>query len=277
MRAVDGTCARIVRALILGSAAMAASLLIAWPARAVKVTTFSALLHGFPALRDTGGKTLADGEFAQWIEGDRLHIELTYRFPDQRQIEEKAAFRQTPELIQEKWSWREVRGGKPFRSFAVDFISGRATAEKLEDRETKRWSEKFKLESGQTFAGIGFALAVLNLRDRLIAGEKVDLTAVAFTPKPLAVPVKIAHAGLDQMRMAGRRLKGNHFVIRPDIPPIVKIFMAAPDTHIWLTHPAPAGFLRMEGPLVEPSDAIIRIDLLPGGESEPAIPLPVRE
>ena len=40
------------------------------------------------------------------------------------------------------------------------------------------------------------------------------------------------------------------------------------DTQIWLASTMPAGFLRTEGPLVEPSDPIIRIDLLPGGAGQ---------
>lgn len=263
--------------LALAVVAIAAFLLLAKPAASVKVTSFAAALHGFPALRDMSGKILADGEFAQWLEGERLHVKLIYRFKDNREIEEKAEFRQRPELIQEKWSWREVKDGKLFRSFAADFGSGQATAENGEGRGHKRWSEKLKVESGRTFAGFGFVLAIMNLREGLIAGKKVDLAAIAFIPEPRAVSVEISHAGSDQMRMADRHLKGDRFVIHPKIPRIVKLFIAAPDTHIWLTTPAPSGFLRMEGPLVEPSDPVIRIDLLSGGESGPAKPLSEKE
>jgi hypothetical protein len=42
-----------------------------------------------------------------------------------------------------------------------------------------------------------------------------------------------------------------------------------PDNEMWLTKP-PAGFLRLEGPLMEPDDDIIRVDLIPGAESGPA-------
>ena len=51
-----------------------------------------------------------------------------------------------------------------------------------------------------------------------------------------------------------------------------QVFVEAPDTQIWLTSPAPAGFLRWEGPLAEPDDPTLRVDLLPGGKSEPAKP-----
>ena len=68
------------------------------------------------------------------------------------------------------------------------------------------------------------------------------------------------------MPMSGRALRGEHFVIRPNIPTIAKLFIKISDTHIWLT-PPPSGFLRWQGPLAEPSDRIVRVDLTSGGES----------
>jgi hypothetical protein len=40
-------------------------------------------------------------------------------------------------------------------------------------------------------------------------------------------------------------------------PFIAKFFVNVPDTKIWLTNPAPAGFLRWEGPIVLPTDPIV--------------------
>ncbi|MBI4523225.1 MAG: hypothetical protein HY695_05360 [Deltaproteobacteria bacterium] len=115
-------------------------------------------------------------------------------------------------------------------------------------------------------------LAIKNLRNRLIAGEKIALNAVAFTPKPRSVSVEISHAGLEQMRMSDRLVRGDRFVIHPKVPRILELFMNVPDIHIWLINPPPAGFLRMEGPLAEPGDPAIRVDLMSGGESGPAKP-----
>src|SRR6266849_1067942 len=78
-------------------------------APAVEVTEFEATAHGFPALLDSNGKKLADGEFAQWIDDGRLHITITYKFDRGDRTKKKAAFRQKPELIQEEWSWRELK------------------------------------------------------------------------------------------------------------------------------------------------------------------------
>jgi hypothetical protein len=67
--------------------------------------------------------------------------------------------------------------------------------------------------------------------------------------------------------MSERTLKGDRFIIHPEIPLIAKFFVNVPDTKIWLTNPAPAGFLRWEGPIVLPEDPIIRVDLISGEKS----------
>ncbi|MBA3832876.1 MAG: hypothetical protein H0X34_13485 [Chthoniobacterales bacterium] len=251
----------------------ALTLLAPWPATAVEVTEFEGTAHGFPSMLDANGKKIADGEFIQEVEDGRLSITLKYRFKHgSRRTEEKVVFRQKPELIQEEWSWRELKDGDVVRQYAVDFKTQTATAKKSENGEKKEWSEKIEVKSGQTFTGYGFVLAVQNVRERLVHGEAVELQAIGFNPQPKVVTVKITHVGPEEMEMADRNPHGDHFLLQPQIPAIAKIFVKVPDTHIWLTQP-PAEFLRFEGPQLEPSDPIIRVDLLSGAESGPARPV----
>jgi hypothetical protein len=70
--------------------------------------------------------------------------------------------------------------------------------------------------------------------------------------------------------MSGRSLKGDRFIVHPEVPAIAKLFINVPDTKIWLTNPAPAAFLWWEGPTVLPNDPLIRVDLLSGMKSESA-------
>ena len=248
---------------------------IAAPVFAIEVTEPAGAAHGFPGLCDINGKKLADGEFRRWVEDKRLHIVITYKFPDGQVFEENALFRQHPELTQEKWSWRETRNGKLSREFTADFLTKAATALTHENNTPKQWSENIAVEPGRTFAGFGFTLALGNLRKRLIHGEKIELKAIGFMPKPQVATVTVSHGGIDRMRMSGRSLKGDHFIIHPEIPFIAKVFVHVPDTHIWLTNPPPAGFLRWEGPIVVTSDPLIRVDLLSGvksGRAEPTQP-----
>jgi hypothetical protein len=246
--------------------------MIVAPAYALKVTEPAAASHGYPGLCDMNGKKLANGEFRQWVENNQLHVVITYKFSAGEVYEEHSQFRQGSDLIQEKWSWKESKNGKTQREFVVDFLTGTCTAHISQDQ--KDVSKKIKIEPGRTFAGFGFSLALSNLRKRLLRGEQVQLKAVGFsdfpTLGPQVVTVTISHAGVDRMRMSGRSLTGDRFIIHPEVPFIAKFFVNVPDTKIWLTNPAPAGFLRWEGPIVLPTDPIVRVDLLSGEKSGPA-------
>jgi hypothetical protein len=233
--------------------------------------------RGFPALRDLDGRELAAGDFAQWAEDDRLMVRIRYDFADGRTIEEESVFAPGSPVVQERWKWDESHQGQPLRVFEVDFPSGTAFAEKHENGEVARWDEEIQVEPGLSFAGFGFTVAIRALRERLVAGESVELEAVAFTPEPRVVGVELSHGGVEEMSMGGRTLRGDRFDIEPMIPSIVELFIDVSDTRIWLTHPPPAEFLRWEGPLVEPDDPVIRVDLLPGAESGPAEPVEPEE
>ncbi|MBO0695217.1 MAG: hypothetical protein J2P56_03850 [Verrucomicrobia bacterium] len=247
--------------------------LLATPIFALEVTEPAGAAHGYPGMCDMNGKKIADGEFRQWVENKHLHVAITYRFSDGELYEEQAQFRQQPELIQEKWSWKESKHGKSRREFAADFLSGIASAHVREEKN-QDVSGKIKVEPGRTFAGFGFTIALSNLRKRLLSGEQVQLKAVGFSPfptlSPQVVTVTISYGGLDRMRMSGRLLKGDHFIVHPEIFFLARLFVDVPDTNIWLTNPAPAGFLRWEGPVLLPTDPVIRVDLLSGTKSEPA-------
>src|SRR5512133_1204698 len=147
--------------------------MIAAPGYALKVTEPAAASHGYPGLCDVNGKKLADGEFRQWIENDRLHVVITYKFSAGEVYEEHSQFRQEPELSQEKWSWKEAKHGRSQREFAVDFLAGTASAHISQDH--KDVSKRIKIELGRTFAGFGFSFALSNLRTRLLNGEQVQL------------------------------------------------------------------------------------------------------
>jgi hypothetical protein len=261
------------RKLVTSFSILAAGMIVA-PAFALKVTEPAAASHGYPGLCDINGKKLADGEFRQWVENNRLHVVITYKFSPGEVYEEHSQFRQEPELIQEKWSWKESKDGRSQREFAVDFMAGIASAHISQDH--KDVSKRIKIERGRTFAGFGFSVALSNLRKRLLSGEQVQLKAVGFsdfpTLGPQVVTVTVSHGGIDRMRMSGRSLKGDRFIIHPEIPFIANLFVNVPDTKIWLTNPAPAGFLRWEGPIVLPTDPMIRVDLISGTTSGSAVP-----
>src|SRR2546423_9173251 len=173
------------RKLVIVSSILGAGMIVA-PVYALKVTEPAAASHGYPGLCDINGKKLADGEFRQWVENNRLHVVITYKFSAGEVYEEHSQFRQESELIQEKWSWKESKHGKSQREFAVDFLTGIASAHISQDH--KDVSKSIKIEPGRTFAGFGFSLALSNLRNRLLSGEQVQLKAVGFSDFPTLGP-----------------------------------------------------------------------------------------
>ena len=261
-----------VRRILLALCSMFLAECLTVPVSAVEVTQPAGAAHGYPGLYDANGKKLANAEFKQWLEDGHLYVVITYRFSDGQLFEEKSRFRQGKDLIQEQWSWKELKDGKRQREFSVDFASQTATA--YIQKDNKDVSEKIDVEPGQTFAGFGFTLALSNLRNKLVHGEQVELKAVGFSPfptlKPQVVTVTISHGGVQRMKMGGRSLKGDEFIIHPEVPLIAKLFVKVPDTKIWLTNPPPAGFLRWEGPTVLPTDPMIRVDLISSANNGPA-------
>lgn len=237
-----------------------------------RLLRLASVARGFPAVRDLEGRELARGDFAQWVEGGRLHLRIRFRFDGERTAEETAVLSGEDGLVQESWSWDESRGGRRYRRFEVDFRTGTATAMKQGEDGTERWSREIEVEPGRTFAGFAFTLAVAARRQSLTDGETVELRAVAFTPEPRVADVEVSHGGSERLSMGGRTLRGDRFDLVPQVPWLAELVVDAPETRIWMT-PPPVGFLRSEGPLVEPGDRRVRIDLLPGGESEAATPV----
>jgi len=242
----------IAVSLILGAAAVAQ----------VPVRHFEGSLWGFPTLTDPSGRPVAEGRLVQWNDAEGLHTRGVFDFPDGRRLEEESVLAQREgDLRQLTWSWELQSGGEVLERYAVDFQSGQVEALKMTDGERKEWSKTMELTPGKTFAGVGFLYAVKNLRQRLMDGEQVELEAVGFLPRPQKARVSIRHDGDETLVMGGRSLPANHFVIHPEVPRIARLFVDAPDNHLWLYDASPPAFLRSEGPMM--GLGTLRIDVLP--------------
>ena len=217
--------------------------------------------QAFTSVTDAQGNALADSRYSQWVRGGVLHIESRSDFPDGRSIVEQASLKLSP-LQQLRWEWTERKGESLVRQYEVDFVKRHAVATRTD--QEKQWREDVEVTPGKTFAGIGFVTAVKALRGQLKAGQSIELKAIAMTPKPRSVTVSVRRDGPDEVHMAGRTIEGDRYTIHPEIPAIAKLFVSAPDEHVWLIGSGPPAFLRFEGPMVEPGDPVIRIDLIPG-------------
>lgn len=222
--------------------------------------------QAFTSLIDAAsGNAIADGRYAQWVTAGLLHIEARNDFPDGRSIVERAVLALEPELQQRSYEWTERKDGALVRQYEVDFTGKRAVATRIDQH--KRWKDDIDVEPGKTFAGIAFVTVIKSLRSELAPGEKRELKAVAFTPKPRVATVSVIRERPEAVRMAGRTIPADRYTIHPEIPPIVRWFVSAPDQHVWLYAEGPAAFLRYEGPLIEPKDPIVRVDTIPAARA----------
>jgi hypothetical protein len=248
------------------AAALLAALAAAPAARAVDVTSPDGELFAFPSLADEHGNVLATSTFEQWLDRGRLHLRITHAFHDGRTAVERARFAPGKQLVQERWSWEERRGGEVVRAFDVDLLSGRATARKREGGEEKRWDDRVKvLPRGRTFAGVGVTYAVKNVRDRVAAGEDVKLRAVVFHPQPLSLPIQIKHGAREMIEVVGRKVDADRFEVRPDLKgleKIVELVKSPLGADVWLHHGRPPMILRIRFPLAELSDPVVVLDTL---------------
>ncbi|HLL55001.1 MAG TPA: hypothetical protein VK447_15710 [Myxococcaceae bacterium] len=237
-------------------------MLLAGSAAAVELRWREGTVRGYPVMVDPAtGKVVAWGEHVQRVVGNRLLVSTVFKFNDGRRIEEQLELDQGQQLSQRKWLWREKVGGDLRREFRVDFTTGQASAIKVENATRQEWKGKVDVKAGEAFAGAGFMFAIKNVTERLREGESVELTAVAFMPKPRTVKVKVFAQGKDTVRVAGRNLPADHIIVRPQVPWVAKAFVKVPDHHLWFHSTPPAAFLRAEGMLMEPSDMVVRTEV----------------
>jgi len=212
------------------------------------------------------GAVIADGRYAQSVKDGVLHVEARFDYPDGRTAVERVDLRLEPRLVQESWDWTErKKDGEVIRQYKVDFHTGKAEAIRVDQHE--EWKEDLKITPGKTFAGIAFVTVIRSLREAMGKGKKVELEAVAFTPKPRVAGVEVIRGKTEEVKMDGRTIRADPYTIHPEVPAIARIFVSAPDEHVWLLADGPAAFLRFEGPMVEPKDPVVRIDLIPSGSA----------
>src|SRR2546430_6112531 len=94
---------------------------------ALEVTELAGAAHGYPGLCSIDGKKIADGEFRQWVENMRLHVMITYKFPDGESFGEQRQFDHQQERIREKCSGKNPKEGRRQLDSPPDFLLGMPT------------------------------------------------------------------------------------------------------------------------------------------------------
>ncbi len=207
------------------------------------------------------GKRVADGRMQQTVDASGLHIRLTYRFDDGRIVEESADFLQQPALSQRRWSWTERLGDVKSRSYQIDFQTGAATGFRVKDGKRQTFNEKLDVKPGKSFAGAGFVVAATQLMPELKAQGALDFRALAPTPKPRSVKVKLRRIAADGVTRGGAPVPAQRVTIHAELG-LVGLVVKPPDTVLLFTDDESPTFISGEGPLLEPGDPIVRTEVV---------------
>jgi hypothetical protein len=222
-------------------------------AEPVTVRHLEGLVHGFLALRELDGTTLAIGEMTQVSSGGRVTNELVFRFKDGSIHEEKCVFtqRRTFRLL----TYHLVQKGKAFKRFtdmSLNASTGEVTVRYTED-DGKEKTVTDRLNIQPDIAN-GLVQSLFNDIDPKVA--KTTVTLVASTPKPRLVKLAISPDGEDSFSVGGTARKATRFVVKVEIGGISGIVAPIvgkqpPDTHVWILSGKAPVFLKSEGPLYE--------------------------
>lgn len=235
-------------ALVLCGLLLCSSVL---PAEQVAVRYAEGLVHGFLALRNTSGVTLADGELLQVARGDRVTSRLVFRFKDGSLLDETAVFSQRGQfrLISDHLVQKGPSFPQPLE-MSIDCATGRVTVHYTEkDGEPKVADERMDLPAD---LANGMILTLLkNVRaDQLPA----SLSMVAATPKPRLVKLALSVAGEDRFTTGGTPHRATHYAVKVEIGGVAGLVAPLvgkqpPDSHVWVVGGEAPAFVKSEGPM----------------------------
>jgi hypothetical protein len=207
---------------------------------------------GFLALRDTTGKTLADGELKQVLQGsDGLVMEdLRFVFKDGSSYREITKFTQKGEF--HLVSDQVVQKGPSFKQQSdslLDTASGNITVKTTESGKEKTTTQHLDIP-----ADVANGLLMTITKNLDPSAAETTLSFVAVSDKPRIVKLKISPGPERTFRVGLLKHHAQHYVIKTEIQGIAGVIAPVvgkqpPDIHIWVVKSEAPSFLEFEGPL----------------------------
>ncbi|MBS2026500.1 MAG: hypothetical protein JST54_01240 [Deltaproteobacteria bacterium] len=210
-------------------------------------------------MTDPQGHLLAKGTLNQERAGDKLNVKIEFHFPDGKVSTESATFTVEPRVVQHSWTFEERTPQKQLRQFYVNFDAGTARGMKLkDDGKVETWTNNFKNDPGQMFSGIGFVYALLP-RISEASQKQLDFHAQGFIPRPVGASVSVKSEGQEIMHQGDKAVPTLRFNVHPELNAIARMVAKPKDYRLWFTTGPEPRWVMSEGPVVEPSDPIIRV------------------
>ena len=232
------------------------------PAEQVAVRHTEGLVHGFLALRNMAGTTLADGELLQVARGDRVTSRLVFHFKDGSLRDETAVFSQRGrfQLISDHLVQRGPSFPEPLE-MTIDRATGRVVVHYTEkDGEQKVADERMELPADLVNG------MILTLLKNVGNAPPASVSMVVTTPKPRLVKLPLSVAGADSFWTGGVARKATHYVVKVEIGGVAGLVAPIvgkqpPDSHVWILGGEAPAFVKSEGPMFQ-DGPIWRIELV---------------
>jgi hypothetical protein len=235
----------LTRRLMVSAALLQGGALLA---ETVAVRYIEGTVHGFLAVRNTEGKTLASGDLIQVVQGNRVVSKLTFRFKDGSVDEETTVFSQRGNF--RLLSNHHVQKGPSFPN-PMD-VSIDASTRQVTIRYVDGGKEKFETEHLDLPPDLANGLMLTLLKNLPADAGETKVSYMAATPKPRLVKLAITRQGEEACWTAGARHRATRYAVKVELGGLTGV--VAPligkqpeDIHVWILGGKAPAFVRMEG------------------------------
>jgi hypothetical protein len=213
----------------------------------VRVRHAEGLVHGFLALRDLDGATLADGDLIQTSQGMRVTSRLVFHFKDGSLHDETAVFSERGQF--RLLSDHLVQKGPSFPQpidMRIDAASGNVTVAYDDHGQQKTDTEHLDIP-----ADVANGLVLTLLKNASPSAPPKSFAFVAATPKPRLVKLVVRNDGEDPFATGSAGRKATHYVLKVDIGGVAGLVAPLvgkepPDSHVWILGGEAPAFVKAE-------------------------------
>jgi hypothetical protein len=213
--------------LMLGTAA---------PAEPIPVRHIQRPMHRFMVARSEDGKTIASGEFSQFVESDEVTMRLTYRFVDGSIDDETTTYRQqgTFRLLRNHHIQKGPFFAKPI-DFTVEAATGIVTSRTI-DKNGGIHVESKHMDLPDDLANGIVGTLLLNVPHNTTPFRVGMLTPVSGGR---LVKLLISPESEQTVQLAGQTLKATVFRIHPELGGFVRVIarllgLQPKDVMVWV-------------------------------------------
>ncbi len=196
-------------------------LAVAVPAETIAVRRIQRPMHRFMVARSEDGKTLANGEFWQVVQGDEVTMRLTYRFLDGSMDDEETTYTQkgTFRLVRNRHIQKGPFFTKPI-DFTVETSTGIVTSRTF-DKSGKMHIESKRMDLPADLANGIVGTLLLNVAHNT---KPFRVGMLATVGGGRLVPLLISSENEETVHLEERIVKATVFRIHPELNAFVRVF-----------------------------------------------------